>query len=494
MTGNHKSDPLECQEGLRKINIFLNDEGDVSNISFIVPTLHKIEQVCIGRPVMEMPHMTSRLFASCSKAHHMASTKALDALFDVLPTTAVRKIREMYYMAYFVMEHANRFYALGGAGFMKKSEASPSHLNIQKLLNQAGNELGRQVIACQRRNLRAMRLLAGRGANPKTGIAGGWRRHVTKEVQELFIDVARQNIAFAQFCLKLFADEVLANEKSINLIFSDTFTQPTYYMGMVDGNNRVNFYDGMIRVVAPNGDEFAKFYQYDYQKHIVEAVVLQSGINFLYLKQVGWKGFESGPKSGVYCATPLARLNAADGMATPLAQAEFEKIYEMMGRVRGNGRYQPIHQPLANQWARLIELLYAAEQMETLAKDPEITHSTTRIPIMRRPTEGIGIVAAPRGLLTHHYKANKQGKVTHIELTMGTTNNHAPILMSVKKASQTFIIKGKVQTKGLRNRIEMVFRAYDPCFCHTSRRSQDHSPLKITIHDEKGEFITTLGQ
>ncbi len=418
MNGNEKPNPAECQEGLSKINIFLNNEGDAADINFIVPKLQKIGQICIGHPVSEMPRLTSSFFDTCSTAHQMASTKALDALFDVLPTTAVRKIRELYYMAFFVVEHANRFYALGGPDFMMKSEGRPQQQTIQELLHQEGTELGRQVFTCRRRNLHVMRLLSGQGAHPETGIAGGWRRHVTKELQELCIDVAQQNVAFAQYCLKLFADGVRTNQKCVDLILSDTFTNPTFYMGMVDGNNHVNFYDGKIRVVAPNGSEFAKFYQYDYAKYIAEAVVLKSGLNFLCLKKLGGKGFKSGPNSGIYCTTPLARLNAADGMATPLAQAEYEKMYETLGNGRVNGRYQPIHHRLANHWARLIELLYAAEQMEALACDPKIINSTTRIPITTRPTEGIGTVVTPHGMLTHHYRTNEQGHVTHVNLIL----------------------------------------------------------------------------
>ncbi len=487
-------DPVTCQEGHGKIKIFLNEEGDVADTYFTVPKLQEFEHVCIGRPVKEMPRITSRLYDACSGAHQIASTKALDALYDVLPTTAVRKIRELYYMAFFVVKHASRFHALGGPDFIIKSDTLPQQQTIQEWLHQVGTELGKQVVACQCRNLHAMRLLSGRGAFPRTGIAGGWRRHVTKEVQELLIDVAQQNVAFAQYCLKFFTDGIWANQKYVDLILSDTFTNPTYYMGMVDGNNHANFYDGKIRVVAPDGSEFAKFYQYEYPKHIAEAVVPNSGLNFLYLKKVGWKGVKSGPNSGVYCTTPLARLNAADGMATPLAQAEYEKMYETLGSGRVNGRYQPIHHQLANHWARLIELLYAAEQMEALARDPKITNSTTRIPITTRPTEGIGTVVAPRGMLTHHYRTDEQGNVTHINLIRGTTNNHAAILMSVKKASQRFIKNGTVLTKGLRHHIEMAYRAYDPCFCCTSRSLLDQMPLDVTIHNVEGEIVPTLVQ
>ena len=125
-------------------------------------------------------------------------------------------------------------------------------------------------------------------------------------------------------------------------------------------------------------------------------------LKFPYLKKVGWQGFTDGKESGVYCATPLSRLNAADGMATPLAQAEYEKFYETLGG-------KPVHQRLATHWARLIELLYAAERMVELATDPEITSPEFHTVPTKTPTEGVGIVEAPRGTLTHHYWTDERG-------------------------------------------------------------------------------------
>ena len=103
-----------------------------------------------------------------------------------------------------------------------------------------------------------------------------------------------------------------------------------------------------------------------------------------------------GPESGVYRATPLSRLNAADGMATPLAQAEYERFYDTLGG-------KPVHNTLATHWARLIELLYAAERALELAQDPEITGDDIRTLPTETPTEGVGIVEAHAGTLTHHY-------------------------------------------------------------------------------------------
>ena len=147
---------------------------------------------------------------------------------------------------------------------------------------------------------------------------------------------------------------------------------------------------------------------------------------FTYLKKVGWKGFIDGPDSGIYRVAPLARLNVSDGMATPLAQAEYEKMYSTLGG-------KPLHNTLAFHWARLIEVLYAAERLQELAMDKSITDTNVRNIPTATPTEGIGVVEAPRGTLIHHYKSDEKGLLTEVNLIVATVNNAAAICMSVDK-------------------------------------------------------------
>jgi F420-non-reducing hydrogenase large subunit len=265
-------------------------------------------------------------------------------------------------------------------------------------------------------------------------------------------------------------------------------------MGTVDDNNLVNFYDGLIRVVDPEGKEFVKYPAVDYAEHIAERVEPWTYLKFPYLKGIGWKGFTDGKDSGVYCATPLSRLNAADGMATPRAQEAYEKFYETLGSQKVNGNYQPVHYRLATHWARLVELLYAAERMLDLVTDPEITDPNVRAPITEIPDEGIGSVEAPRGTLTHHYKTDENGILTNVNLIVGTTNNYAPIAMSIKKAAEGLIQKGTVVSDGILNKIEMAFRNYDPCMSCATHSLPGQMPLQLVIRDQNGNVVEELSQ
>ena len=424
----------------------------------------------------------------------MAATKALDALFHVEPTPAAKKIREMFYSAFYVTDHTVHFYALGGPDFVVGPEAPAAERNILGVIHKVGVDVGKQVIACRQRNHHVIKMLGGRGIHPVSGLPGGWSKAISEEERVEIEGIARENIDFALFSLQVFEDIVLANQAYVDLVLSDAYTHRTYYMGTVDENNHINFYDGMIRVTDPEGKEFVKYHPKEYAQHIAERVEPWTYLKFPYLKAVGWKGFEDGMDSGVYCATPLSRLNAADGMATPKAQEFFEKFYETLGSKKVNGRYEPVHFRLATHWARLVEMLYAAERMLELITDPEITDPNVRAPVTATPDEGIGSVEAPRGTLTHHYKTDENGILTKVNLIVGTTNNYAPITMSLKKAAAALIQNGTVITDGLLNKIEMAFRNYDPCFSCATHSLPGQMPLEVVVRDASGEPVEVLKQ
>jgi len=485
-------DPITRLEGHGKIDIFLDEQGEVANAYFQIPELRGFEQFCVGRPAEEMPRITNRICGVCPEAHHMASTKALDALFHIDPSPAVQKVRELFYSAFFVTDHTTHFYALGGPDFIVGPDAPPADRNILGVIHKVGLEIGGQVIACRQRNHHIIQMLGGRGVHPVAGLPGGWSKAISEVERQDIEVIARQNVEFALFSLKIFEDIVLGNPAYVEMILSDAYTHPTYSMGTVDEANHPNFYDGMIRVVDPDGNEFVKYPPRQYSKHIAEHVEPWTYLKFPYLQAVGWKGLVGGMDSGVYCATPLSRLNAGDGMATPLAQEAYEKMYTTLGKKKLNGRFQPIHHQLATHWARLIELLYAAERMLELSTDEQITDPNLRVVATEVPNEGVGSVEAPRGTLTHHYWTDENGILTRVNLIVGTTNNYAPIAISVKKAAQSLIHHGTVITEGMLNRIEMAFRSYDPCFGCATHSLPGQMPLEVTIYRFTGDVIEHL--
>jgi F420-non-reducing hydrogenase large subunit len=474
-------DPITRLEGHGKIEIFLDEKGEVENTYFQIPELRGFERFCVGRPVEEMPLLTNRICGVCPEAHHMAAAKAADAVYHVDPPPTAKKLRELLYSAFYFTDHTTHFYALAGPDFVMGPDAPVAERNILGVIHKVGLEIGGQVIQARKFGHTVVEMIGGRKVHPCTSIPGGLTKGITEEQRVEIEKMGRWAIGFAQFSLKLFNDIVLGNKAYLDLILGDIYTHKTYYIGMVDENNKVNFYDGKVSVVAPDGERIGKYGPSEYTDWIAERVEPWTYLKFPYLKKVGWKGFVDGKDSGVYIASPLSRVNASDGMATPLAQEEYERFFSTLGG-------KPVHQRLATHWARLIELLYAAERWVELANDGEITSPNFHTVPTEKPTEGVGIVEAPRGTLTHHYTTDERGILTKANLIVGTTNNYAAISMSTKKAAQNLIHNGKV-TEGLLNMVEMAFRIYDPCFGCATHTLPGQMPLEVTVRNHHGEVV-----
>lgn len=480
-------DPLTRLEGHAKIEIFLNDEGEVANSYVQIPELRGFEKFAQGRQAEDMPQITQRICGVCPEAHHMAASKTLDEVFHVDPPSTAKKLRELMYCSFFVTDHTTHFYILAGPDYVMGPDAPVAERNILGVIGKVGMELAGAVLKTRKQNHQVIKMMAGRPVHPCFGLPGGVSKGITEEERKEIERVAEESVAFAQLSLKVFEEIVLKNQTYLDLILSDAYSHQTYYMGMVDDKNKVNFYDGKLRVVDPDGKEVAKFAPKEYLNFVAEHVEPWSYIKFPFLKSVGWKGFVDGKDSGVFRVAPLARLNVAEGMATPLAQAEYQRFFDTFKGKR-------VHATLATHWARLIELLYAAERMLELSKDPEITSPNYRVIPKATPTEGVGVVEAPRGTLIHHYITDDKGIIQKANLIVATVNNAAAINMSVKKAAMGIIKPGAQITEGLLNRIEMAWRAYDPCFGCGTHALPGQMPMEVTIRDSEGNILNMLAR
>ncbi len=468
--------PVTRVEGHGRIEIFLNHDGHVERAYFQVPELRGFEKFVVGRPAEDMPQITSRICGVCPTAHHMASTRALDALYQVETPPAARKLRELVYCTFMVEDHALHFYFLGGPDFVAGPDAPRGARNVLGVIAKVGAETATRVIATRRKLRELVASVAGKAIHPVFGLPGGVARPLGEEEAAAFRAAAAEAVDFAQFTLALFNKLVLGNSAYLDLIRSATFTHQTYYMGLVDAANQVNFYSGELRVVSPDGHQWARFAPADYGAVIEERTDAWSFMKSCHLKPLG-------PREGIYCVGPLARLNAADGMATPLAAEEYLRYFGALGR--------PVHHTLAAHWARLIEMLYAAERMRELANDPEITGTRVRAIPAAVPARGVGVVEAPRGTLIHDYQADGRGCMTKASLLVATQHSAARISMGIEKAARD-LIKGAEVSDGVLNMVEMSLRAYDPCLGCATHALPGSMPLIVAVRAADGEIVATL--
>ena len=352
-----------------------------------------------------------------------------------------------------VEDHALHFYFLGGPDFVVGPHAPAAERNILGVIARVGVETGRKVIAMRRKLRDLIALAAGKAIHPVFGVPGGVSKPLAREDAEQFRLVAAEAVEFAQFTRGLFEKLVLGNGQYVDLIKSDLFTHRTYYMGMVDEHNRSISTMAPLRVVAPDGQQWARFDPADYAQFIDEHVEPWSYMKFCFLKAVGWQGFRTARRAAYIVSLRWPASTPPTGWRRRSPTRLICNTAALLGK--------PVHHTLANHWARLVELLYAAERMKELAEDPEIADPHVRTLPTAVPREGIGVVEAPRGTLIHHYQTDQRGLITKCNLIVATQNNAARISMGVEKAARGLVDASHVDD-GILNMVEMAFRAYDP--------------------------------
>ncbi len=476
--------PITRLEGHGKIAIFLDESGNVAEAFFQVVELRGYERFLVGMPIEEVPRTVSTICGVCRAIHHTAATKASDQIYGVEPTETAKKIRELFVNAHYVEDHAVILYALGLPDFVVGPEADPAERNIVGLVKKVGVDVAKEVLRKRSYAVKILEMLGGKPIHPVAGLPGGWSKRITEEERREIEKLAKELVELGKLTIQIFEDVILKNEKYMELITSDAYRSVLNYMGTVDEKGRVNYYDGVQKIIDTKGNEIGRFTGKEYLNYIAERVLPWSYLKMPYLKTIGWKGIVDGDGTSLYSVGPLARLNVADGMNTPLAQEAYEKMFDVL-------KEKPIHYIMAYHWARAIELLNAAERVLELAQDPEITGSDVRAELGEVTGEGVGIIEAPRGTLIHHYKTDEKGIVTEANLIVATTHNKGPITLAIRKAAKHFIKNGQVDEKIL-NYVEMAFRPYDLCLACATHVLPGRLPIEINIYDCDGNLYKTL--
>jgi F420-non-reducing hydrogenase large subunit len=469
--------PVSRIEGHAKVTIQLDDAGNVSDARVNVIELRGFEKFCVGKPVEEMPHITTRICGVCPWSHHLASAKATDAVFGVEPPPAGEKLRRLCNAIAYMEEHILHFYILAGPDFVLGPGADYRVRNVIGIIN-AAPDLARRVVKVRHMCATMLELIAGKAIHPAAAVPGGFSRPLAEVERQKLLPMAAEALELAKFTIAFAKENIFPKYldvvKTVGAITSG-------FLGTVRDNGALDLYDGRARLMYADGscDEFA--YE-DYSDYVGEHIEPWTYLKFPYAKKKGPFALEDNAPS-LYRVNSLARINVCDYIPTPLAQRELEEFRAAFGR--------PAQLTLLYHWARLIELLHNAEVTLELLNDPTITSRETRVSATPRAARGIGVVEAPRGTLIHDYTTDDDGLLTHVNLVVATCQNNSAINLSVRQAAQALIKNGEYD-QGTLNTVEMAIRAYDPCLSCATHRMDGRLPVKIDILNAAGAVIDTL--
>ena len=477
-------EPITRLEGHGKITVFLDENGKVDEVFFQVVEFMGYEKLVEGAPIEEVPRIASTICGVCRAVHFMASLKASDQIFSVEPPPVAKKLRELLLSAHHIEDHTEILYAMGLPDFICGPTAPPEKRNLLGVAEVVGKEFVKEILQKRFSAARIVEILGGKTAHPAASVPGGWSKSLKREEVEEIKKLADDCLELGKQSVELFKEVVVKNPEYSELLKNENFNVVTNYMGTVDENGKVAYYEGEKVIVDPEGKTVGEFEGKEYLNYFAERTIPWSYAKFPYLKSIGWKGFVDG-KGTPFCSVgPLARFNVSEGYSTPLSQKAYEEMVEFFGG-------KPVYNIFAYHWARAIEILNHAEIVKSLAEDPEILDQNTCNPVGEVSGEGVGIIEAPRGTLIHHYWTDERGMVKDANMIVPTTFNNGSIQMAVKKAAKFFLSDRNYDESKL-NLIEMAHRPYDLCLACATHAFPGHNPFVLEIYSKDGDLVKRI--
>jgi NAD-reducing hydrogenase large subunit len=465
-------EPVSRVEGHGKVSILLDGDDHVRQVRLHIVEFRGFEKFIQGRPYWEIPVMVQRLCGICPVSHHLAAAKALDQVVgaDRLSPTA-DKVRRLMHYGQILQSHALHFFHLSSPDLLFGFDSDVARRNIVGVAAEYP-DIARQGVLLRRFGQEVIRITAGKRVHGTGAIPGGVNKAVAREDRDALLKDVYQILAWARAAVHMAKRLHLSN---IGL-YNSFGAFRSNLMSLVAADGSMDLYHGALRARNEVGDIIFDKVSYDrYWEHLTEAVKPWSYMKFPYIRALG-------PEQGWYKVGPLARVQNCDQIPTPLAEAERREFIDF-----GGG--QPVHATLAFHWARMIEMLFAAESIKDLLRDEDILSGELVVGGERRE-RGVGVIEAPRGTLIHHYRVNEDDQVVRANLIVSTTHNNQAMNEAIRHVAKRYL-DGRKVTEGLLNHIEVAIRAFDPCLsCAT--HALGRMPLHIELFDAEGQCIDRL--
>jgi NAD-reducing hydrogenase large subunit len=463
-------EPVSRIEGHAKITIQLDDAGKVTDTQFQVTQVRGFEKFTEGRPYYEMPGITSRICGICPISHQLASSKACDAIMAVRIPRPAQLLREIIHCAQIVQSHALSFFYLSAPDLLLGMDSDPATRNVAGVI-EANPELARAGIDLRKFGLQIIEGLAEERVHPAWIVPGGVRSPMTLQARDRFLAAIPQAFATTEKTLGIFKSVLDGFAEEI----ANFGSEPTMYAGLVDHAGNLQLYDGMLRFRAANGSIVQDVAAENYSQFVAEATVKNSYLKAPFYRPMGYP-------AGIYRVGPLGRINTAEAMGTPRADAELTEFRQRFGRVA--------HSSFLYHYARLIEVLYALECMKVLLQESDVLDTHVRATAGVNALEGVGMIEAPRGTLIHHYKVDENGAIVWANLIVATGHNNRAISDGVRQVSEHFIHGDRLE-EGMLNRVSALVRAYDPCLS-CSTHAMGAPALDISLVDRQGTLLDRI--
>ncbi len=464
-------EPVTRIEGHAKVTIRMTDAGLVDHAYLHINEFRGFEKFCEGRMVFEMPLITPRICGICPVSHHLASAKAGDDALGAPPPRPAALLRELMHMGQVVQSHGMHFFELAGPDLILGFDADPAIRNAIGLL-QANPTLTVKAVNLRKWGQEIIRILGGRRIHPSFAVPGGVNKALTREEREIILSGYDEVIDTIKTGIVIMKEWAENNKEDINKFA----VLKSGYFGLVKPGNALELYDGQIRLIGSDGKQLELFDPKNYLDYIREHVEDWSYLKFPYYKKMGYP-------QGVYRVGPLGRCNASDQISTPLANEELMKF-----KALNNGK--PVENTLHYHTARLVETLYAAENVKRLLDDPDILSKEILNTCRDPKPQGIGVIEAPRGTLIHHYWMKDNAQIEKVNLIVSTGHNNWAMCEAVDSVAKTYI-NGPDVHEGLLNRVEAAIRAHDPCLsCSTHAVGQ--MPMIVDVLDSSGNVVKVL--
>ena len=408
--------PLTRVEGHGNIHIEIKD-GKVRGARWeVVETPRFFEAMLVGKKWDNAPWICGRICGICSIGHTLASIRAIENAFGIVPTDQTQKLRLVLKHMETLQSHILHLYFLTAPDFLNAESVFPLIKSAPHVINRAAGLKQLANDACD--------LIGGRRIHPTRTVVGGFTMLPDKKE----LETLRERLKAAMDDLSLTADTF----RSFPI---PDFARETEFVSL-RSEGSYPFIGGDL--LSTDG---VRMKEKEYAKMTNEYTVKHSTAKWARLSR------------GSFAVGALARLNYNFEFLHPAAR----ELSESFG-------LRPLnHNPFMNNIAQLVECVHVTlDSINMINEFLDSRWDEPRQPVKQRKGTGVGAVEVPRGILYHSYEFDRNGRIVRSDCVIPTGQNHGNIHYDITELASRYA-SGGMRDTDIELMAEMLVRSYDPC-------------------------------